>query len=242
IIRRYNFTYLQTELLTLEAVANSAGQWRDFVDRSDLYPNLKYVTAGDERVRDSHAAIDGAIYPVGDPFWDTHTPPIDWRCRCILVQTDEDTVVKTGVTPRAGFGRNPAKTKALIQRDHPYFNLPVEELNNLFLLAEEMRARIELSGNKRRAGKASNRKATFQAGEQLDMTKDAMTALMRSKTGSKGTRDALLANLSLAITQNLTQTFTSAERRVYVLSFLDLQFEIEISIGDKVTITKFSQI
>lgn len=42
----------------------------------------KYVTAGDDRVRDSHIGLDGVTLPKTDSFWDVNTPPNGWVCRC----------------------------------------------------------------------------------------------------------------------------------------------------------------
>lgn len=50
--------------------------------QSAAFPYAEYVTAGDHGVRDSHAALNGLILPVDSPFWDTHTPPWEWGCRC----------------------------------------------------------------------------------------------------------------------------------------------------------------
>ena len=55
-----------------------------------MYPNLKYVTAGDARVRDAHKILDGLILPINHPFWKSHTAPLDWGCRCHIEQTDND--------------------------------------------------------------------------------------------------------------------------------------------------------
>lgn len=43
----------------------------------------EFVTAGDDRVRDSHAAMDGVRAPKDHPVWDKWTPPCAWGCRCI---------------------------------------------------------------------------------------------------------------------------------------------------------------
>lgn len=43
---------------------------------------LQYMTMEDDRVRPSHAALDGIIVPKNDPFWDRHFPPWEWGCRC----------------------------------------------------------------------------------------------------------------------------------------------------------------
>jgi hypothetical protein len=66
-----------------------AQQWQSFEADKDLYPNLRYVTAGDARVRDAHKVLDGLILPINHPFWKTHATPNDWGCRCFLEQSDE---------------------------------------------------------------------------------------------------------------------------------------------------------
>lgn len=86
----YNRRWLETEYHHTVAVANMAEKWQDFEADADLYPNLKIVTAGDARVRDTHRVLDGVILPVNHPFWKIHIPPFDWGCRCTIIQTDED--------------------------------------------------------------------------------------------------------------------------------------------------------
>lgn len=48
----------------------------------DLFPYRQYQTAQDSRVRDSHRALDGIVLPADSPFWDRHTPPWEYGCRC----------------------------------------------------------------------------------------------------------------------------------------------------------------
>ena len=40
-------------------------------------------------VRPAHLAPDGIIRPVDDPFWNTHSPPAGFRCRCSLISLSE---------------------------------------------------------------------------------------------------------------------------------------------------------
>lgn len=42
----------------------------------------KYVTAGDTRVRPTHAAMDGVTLPKEDGWWRANTPPNGFNCRC----------------------------------------------------------------------------------------------------------------------------------------------------------------
>lgn len=107
----YNSRWLETEYHETIAGANMAAKMKDYELNIDLYPNLKLVSVRDKRVRPEHKALDGTIRPFNDPFWDTHTPPLDWGCRCDLEQTDEDvTEVKGGVQMKIEFQNNPAKT------------------------------------------------------------------------------------------------------------------------------------
>ena len=86
----YNRRWLKTEYNHTVATANMAEQWQEFEADKDLYPNLKYVTAGDARVRDAHKILDGLILPINHPFWKSHTAPLDWGCRCHIEQSDDE--------------------------------------------------------------------------------------------------------------------------------------------------------
>jgi SPP1 gp7 family putative phage head morphogenesis protein len=65
--------------------AYAAAQHEQMVEQIPVMPYWKYLTMGDENVRDSHAALHGLILPADDPFWATHYPPWDWGCRCQVV-------------------------------------------------------------------------------------------------------------------------------------------------------------
>ena len=89
IFDKYNENWLRTEFETTVANAQSAVQWQDIQKDKKTLPLLKYQTAGDDRVRPLHAAWDGIVKPVDDPFWDTRSPQNDFGCRCILIQLEE---------------------------------------------------------------------------------------------------------------------------------------------------------
>lgn len=72
--------------------------------------NLIYVTAGDESVRPGHRVLNGVVRPKGDDFWNTHTPPLGWRCRCRIRAASRQEVVtqshdpRLSTPPETGFG------------------------------------------------------------------------------------------------------------------------------------------
>ncbi|MEC3875950.1 phage head morphogenesis protein [Chryseobacterium salviniae] len=107
----YNGRWLEAEYNQTVANANMAQKWKEFEQNTDLYPNLKLVTVNDARVRPEHKVLDGVIRPFNDPFWNTHTPPLDWGCRCGIEQTDEEpTDIPGGFQTKLEFENNPGKT------------------------------------------------------------------------------------------------------------------------------------
>jgi len=76
---QYNARYLETEYNFAIHSAQAAEQWQEYSDNTDRY-HLQYRTAGDEKVRDSHADINGTTLPKTDPFWKEYMPPLGWNC------------------------------------------------------------------------------------------------------------------------------------------------------------------
>lgn len=145
IFNTYNENWLKTEFETVVGQAQSADQWIDIDRDKDVLPLLKYQTVGDNRVRPEHAALDGIIRRVDDPFWDTRMPKNDWGCRCFVIQLEEGEVTNLGkhlekvkretkgeVTSLANdiplFSNNPGKVSFVFkdkgQNPHPYFLVP----------------------------------------------------------------------------------------------------------------------
>lgn len=107
----YNYRWIETERHQTIANAQSAAKWKDFERNVDLYPNLKIVGVNDSRRRPEHKYFDGVVRPFNDPFWDSHMTPLDWGCRCDVIQTDEDvTEIPGGHQLKIEFENNPGKT------------------------------------------------------------------------------------------------------------------------------------
>lgn len=93
--KTYNQNYLHAEYNFVHASAQMAAKWEQFTEDGDRY-NLQYRTAGDDKVRPEHAALNGVTRPMNDPFWETYYPPNGWNCRCTVVQVRKS---KYPITP-----------------------------------------------------------------------------------------------------------------------------------------------
>lgn len=111
--------------------AYNAGHYKSMMEAARLRPYWMYVTAADGRVRDTHAALHGAVYRADDPFWDVWYPPNGYKCRCHVRSYSErqvrerglqvakgvprDVDLETGeirmLRPDKGFSGNPAKQR-----------------------------------------------------------------------------------------------------------------------------------
>lgn len=135
---KFNMKWLRTEFDHAVSASNSAAKWQDMKERKHLYPNIKYITVGDERVRQKHQAWNGIVLPMEHDFWKTHLPPNDWGCRCNFIQVDEEVNTKevdvnNVPKPPKGFGVNYGEDQKLYDSDHPYFKSnrsAASEVNN----------------------------------------------------------------------------------------------------------------
>lgn len=116
----YNINWLKTEYNHTIATANMVEQWKQFEADADLYPNLKYVTVGDARVREKHKEWDGLILPINHNFWKTHLTPNDWGCRCHIEQTDEEVSTHIPDTTLKGEFQNNAALSGKIFKEIAY--------------------------------------------------------------------------------------------------------------------------
>jgi SPP1 gp7 family putative phage head morphogenesis protein len=116
---------LETIVRTQTQIAYSAGRENGLRDPSiqEILWGFEYVTVGDDRVRPTHAAMDGVRRGKADSIWNQWTPPCGWNCRCsklpilkheksltnetaIPTQTKGPDGKTVSVVPDAGFGKN----------------------------------------------------------------------------------------------------------------------------------------
>ena len=99
---------------TQTQLAYGAGRWAADQDPAvqEILWGYEYSTVGDDRVRDSHAELDGVKLPKDDPFWQRFWPPNGWNCRCAAIPLYDEEKPKEApddVEPDDGFDFNPAE-------------------------------------------------------------------------------------------------------------------------------------
>lgn len=120
----YNGAWLDAERSFTANSANSARDWQQFIKDKDIYRNLRFRTMGDENVREEHRALDGVVRPVDDAYWNTHTPPLGFRCRCWLEQTNEPVTETAYLSLPEQFQNNPGSNGIVFNNATSYFSYP----------------------------------------------------------------------------------------------------------------------
>lgn len=119
--------WLQAEYQNAVGCAQMASRWVDITSRAKDLPMLRYVTAGDDRVRPAHRAMNGITLPVNHPFWLSFYPPNGWGCRCDIQQGTWEATAETELyypddkEVPSMFRFNPGATRMAFPPSHPYF-------------------------------------------------------------------------------------------------------------------------
>jgi SPP1 gp7 family putative phage head morphogenesis protein len=125
----YSVAYLEAEYNHAVATSQMMGKWNDYQSEKDALPYLQYSAVLDDRTRPEHAALDGVVKHIDDPFWDKWFPPNGWNCRCDVTQTNVEEETKDVATPEQDkfFANNPGKSGVVFSNKHPYFkDMPKE--------------------------------------------------------------------------------------------------------------------
>lgn len=119
--------WLQTEYNTAVIRAHNAADWLNFERNKDIFPNLRWMPTTSPNPEESHRLFweRKVTRPINDPFWNKHRPGDRWNCKCTLEATDDPITDIPGETnkerPQPGLKENPAKTKQIFDKSHPYF-------------------------------------------------------------------------------------------------------------------------
>lgn len=85
LVAKFNSVYAKTEYITAGAIAESSATYHRLMAQKEIFPHWEYKTAGDDKVRAEHSALNGLILPINDAAWRKIYPPNGWRCRCYVV-------------------------------------------------------------------------------------------------------------------------------------------------------------
>jgi len=118
--------YWETVYRTNLQTSYQVGRWKQMTDPDVVKdrPFLRYVSALLPTSRPSHVEKHGAVYPVGDSFWDTFYPPNGFNCVCTVVSVSESLLSRRGWTlstgkswlydaPDEGFAGNAGKSASV---------------------------------------------------------------------------------------------------------------------------------
>lgn len=83
-----------TNLRTAFAAGSEAQMQRTRARR----PFARYIAGLSAEPRAEHLAWQGTILPLDDPWWQTHTPPNDWGCKCKKVSVSPRELERNGWT------------------------------------------------------------------------------------------------------------------------------------------------
>jgi len=76
--------------------AHTEGQWARIQDNKDALPFLMYAHTPSKWERPEHAAWDGLILPVDDPWWQAHRPIKAWGCKCRVIPMTQAQAARSG--------------------------------------------------------------------------------------------------------------------------------------------------
>lgn len=105
------FSRFTTLVRTQLQLNYSATRWNEYQspDIKEIIWGFRYVTVGDDRVREEHLVLDGVTLPKDDPFWNRFFPPNGWNCRCQAIPIFSEEEIKrppADATPDIGFDFN----------------------------------------------------------------------------------------------------------------------------------------
>jgi len=77
--------------------AHGVGHWEQAQETKALRPYAMYTGISDNRIRETHAALVGMVFPIDHPFWSMYWPPWGYNCRCQPVTLSQYEVDAAGL-------------------------------------------------------------------------------------------------------------------------------------------------
>lgn len=88
---------LETIYRTNTQTSMMAGRWQRFQENADTRPYLMYVAIMDAQTRPAHAAMNGRVFRIDDPIWQSCYPPNGFNCRCRVRALSERDIEAKGI-------------------------------------------------------------------------------------------------------------------------------------------------
>jgi len=141
---KFNKTYAGIENSDVVFALGLAAEWVNY-EENDI---IQFTTQGDERVRQSHEALDGLRYRKKD-FPAALVPPIAHACRCYLLdlkstdgrkltnKSNVDELISAAADPT--FKHNVATSGKMFSEDHPYFQVSSGYAKQLAISARKIK-------------------------------------------------------------------------------------------------------
>jgi SPP1 gp7 family putative phage head morphogenesis protein len=83
--------------------AYAAGRWEQIQAVKAQRPYLQWRHGGSRDPRPLHIALDGKVFPVDDPFWQTiGNPPCGFGCRCQVFSLSDRDLTRLNLEPEDG--------------------------------------------------------------------------------------------------------------------------------------------
>lgn len=225
LLKQYNDTWLRVEATHATIAAQQIESWQEIQQRKDLYPYLRYETAGDDRVRPKHKLLDGAVHPVDSEFWDVNYPPNGWRCRCKVIQVDEPgREMQVNFQPDKGFRHNVGKTGLIVGPDHAYFDVSVLDGERITKQAFSYLHALDQAATMQKAISAfAGKELPWQDGRNLRVDDAVLRRIHRSNHPSPDVRDKMLAVLDIFLPE-LVLMVEQDDMRMYLITLLGERF------------------
>lgn len=143
ICEKYNLTYADTENEQVLYAAGIAGWW---INQSSG-TLITYMTQGDERVRDTHLALEGLTYPKSE-FPSDLIPPIEWGCRCYLLSDGNEASVSASLMDDYRKKVNPVFAESLAMKGrifsgaHPYFTSDLGKNTRIQTIVKQIKNKL----------------------------------------------------------------------------------------------------
>ena len=138
----YNKTYATVENKDIEYAMGVALAWCFYTEKTIL----TYMTQNDDRVRPWHQALEGfSAYRDDFPAW--MIPPIEWGCRCYIMNSDGIVVQNATKIPQKPkkldnvFSESVAKCGRIFSKSHPYFQISKADKKMLNGIVERIKAK-----------------------------------------------------------------------------------------------------